>query len=486
VLGTRDSAQRTARVLAGLLSAALSVVFVGAQTGPDRTAPPAPGPLPVLTIPPIQPHVLSNGLPVWIVEMHDVPVIDVTVIVKAGGAADPAGRFGLAHYTAAMLDEGAGTRDALALADAIDSLGASLSTAATFDASMVRLHSLVATFDEALPLLADVVLRPTFAETDMDRLRTERLTTLLQIRDNVSQLASAAFSRMLYGGTHRYGTALIGTEAANRALTTAEVRRFHDTHYRPGRAHLLVVGDVSAAALLPKLEQAFGGWQGGQVPAATVPEAPVPAARQIYLIDKPGAAQSQIRVGTIGVARSTPDYFVLDVLNTVLGGSFTSRLNLNLREEHGYSYGAASGFAMRAAPGPFVAQAGVQADKTAESLVEFFKELDGMSAPVSSEELSKARNLLALGFPGSFETARQMAGQLADLVIYDLPRSLFEDYMPRIQAVNEADLQRAARQYLPTARFIVVIAGDLATIEGPVRAAQIGPVTVVAADDVLK
>jgi zinc protease len=161
-------------------------------------------------------------------------------------------------------------------------------------------------------------------------------------------------------------------------------------------------------------------------------------------------------------------------------------LNLNLREEHGYSYGAASGFAMRAAPGPFVAQAGAQADKTAESLVEFFKELDGMSAPVSSEELSKARNLLALGFPGSFETARQMAGQLADLVIYDLPRSLFEDYMPRIQAVNEADLQRAARQYLPTARFIVVIAGDLATIEGPVRAAQIGPVTVVAADDVLK
>jgi predicted Zn-dependent peptidase len=280
----------------------------------------------------------------------------------------------------------------------------------------------------------------------------------------------------------------MGTEATNRAITTAEVRSFHTTHYRPGHAHVLVVGDVSAATILPKLEEAFGRWEAGSPSpsAAALPEAPQPASRQIYLVDKPGAAQSQIRVGTIGVARSTPDYFVLDVLNTILGGSFTSRLNQNLREEHGYSYGAGSGFAMRATPGPFVAQAGVQTDKTAESLVEFFKELDGMAAPVPAEELAKARSLQALSFPGSFETTSNMAGQLAELVIYSLPDTFFEQYIPRIEAVSQADFTRAARQYLPTDRMIVVIAGDLAAIEQPVRATNLGPVSVVAADDVLK
>ena len=484
---TLTSPFSAARLVAGVLvSAVLAAPVVARQDTPDRSEPPETGPAPALSVPPIGQHTLSNGLPVWIVEMHEVPVVDVTMIVKSGGAADPAGRFGLAHYTAGMLDEGAGTRDALAIADAVDFLGASLSTAATFDASIVRLHALVATFDEALPLLADVVLRPTFPEAEMERLRTERLTALLQLRDNVSQLASAAFSRLLYGETHRYGSPLMGTEAANRAIGVADVREFYTTHYRPNNAHLLVVGDVTAATVLPQLEQAFGGWQAAPVPDVSVPAAERPASRQIYLVGKPGAEQSQIRVGTVGVARSTPDYFVLDVLNTLLGGSFTSRLNQNLREEHGYSYGAGSVFAMRGAPGPFVAQAGVQTDKTAESLAEFFTEIEGLSAPVPAEELAKARSLQALSFPGSFETTSQMAGQLAELVIYDLPDSFFEQYVPRIQAVTGGDITGAARQYLDSGRMIVVIAGDLAAIEQPVRAANLGPVTIVAADDVLK
>jgi predicted Zn-dependent peptidase len=249
------------------------------------------------------------------------------------------------------------------------------------------------------------------------------------------------------------------------------------------------VGDVTSVGLLPKLEQAFGGWQAAAGPSAApapVAAAPRPSARHIYLVDKPGAAQSQIRVGTVGVARSTPDYFVLDVLNTILGGSFTSRLNENLREEHGYSYGAGSAFAMRRSAGPFVAQAGVQTDKTAESLIEFFRELDGMSEPVPADELARARSLQALSFPGSFETASDMAGQLADLVVYDLPEQFFEQYVPGIQAVTPADVQRAARQYLQTDRFIVVIAGDLKAIEQPVREANLGPVTVVPIEQVLE
>jgi predicted Zn-dependent peptidase len=475
--------RRAAGPLACLLLVAAPLV--ARQNAPDRSRPPEPGPMPALTFPPIQKHVLSNGLPVWIVEMDEVPVVNLTVIVKSGGAADPVDRAGLAHYTAAMLDEGAGTHDALSLSDAIDFLGASLVTTTTFDASIVRLHSLVSTFDEALPLLADVVLRPTFPEADMERLRNERLTLLLQVRDNVSQLASAAFSRLLFGDDHRYGWPLMGTEATNRAITPADVRDFYTTHYRPTHAHLLAVGNVSAAVLLPKLEQAFGGWDTGAAPATAFPDAPRPASRQIYLVDRPGAAQSEIRVGTVGVARSTPDYFILDVLNTILGGSFTSRLNQNLREEHGYSYGAGSGFAMRAWPGPFVAQAAVQTDRTAESLIEFFRELDGMTTPIPADELIKARSLQALSFPGSFETTRQMAGQLSELVIHALPESFFEQYVPRIQAVTAPVLERAARQYLQTDRMIVVIAGDVASIEQSIRAASLGPVTVVAADDVL-
>jgi predicted Zn-dependent peptidase len=465
-----------------LMSAALTL----AAQAPDRTRPPAPGPTPTFSLPPIQKRTLGNGLAVWMVEMHEVPLVDLTLIVKTGAEADPPGQFGLASFTAAMLDEGAGSRNALELADAIDFLGAELTTGSSFDASVVHLNSVTDKLDAALPLFADVVQRPTFAAADMERLRQERLTSLVQTRDNASALASAAFIRTLYGPDHRYGTPLLGTRAANAALTPGHLRTFHAAHYQPQNACLLVVGDVTPGSLLPKLEAAFGSWAArGVPPADRLPQTSPPTARHVYLVDKPGAAQSQIRIGTIGVSRLTPDYFVLDVLNTILGGSFTSRLNQNLREVHGYSYGASSGFDMRRAAGPFTAGAGVQTDKTAESLREFFKELDGIHQPVPAGELARARNLEALSFPAAFETAAGMAGQLADLWIYGLPDAFFDQYIPRVQAVTSADLQRAADVHLPTATFAVVVVGDLSVIEAPVRALNLGPVTVLRIDDVL-
>jgi zinc protease len=458
-----------------------------AQTPPDRSRPPSTGPAPTLNVPAIQKHTLSNGLPVWIVEMHEVPMVDVSLIVRSGASADPSGRFGVASFTAAMLDEGAGTRNALELADAIESLGATLTTSASFDASSVRLHALVSTLDQALPILADVALRPTFPSEDLERLRGERLTGLLQLRDNPSSLATAAFNRLLYGAEHRYGTGVVGTETTNKALSADDLRAFHSAHYQPGNAHLLVVGDVTAAAILPSLEKAFGGWQNtGAVPRPALPAASPVKARQVYLVDKPGAPQSQIRIGSIGVARDTPDYHAIDVANTMLGGSFSSRLNQNLRERNGYSYGAGSQFAMRAQAGPFVALAGVQSDKTRESLIEFFNELNGMATPPESDELTRVRNLQALGFPGAFETTSSMAAQLIDLVVYGLEDSFFNEYVPKIQAVTAADVQRVAKQYIQPDRVIVVVTGDLKTIEQPVREARLGPVTVVSADDVLR
>ena len=474
-------------VTAVAASVILSVAMTAAQQAPDRSKIPVPGPAPALKLPAIEKHALANGLPVWIVAMREVPVVNISLVVKAGAAADPIGKYGVANFTAAMLDEGAGTRSALELADAIDFLGASLSTTSSFDASTVRLHTPVSKLDQALPLMADVALRPTFPSEELERLRKERLTSLLQTRDNPAGLASAAFARLVFGARHRYGTLAMGNDATNGEMSAADLKTFYGAYYQPQNAHLLVVGDVAAAAVLPKLEVAFGGWKNGT--AAAKPELAVPAqhaARQIYLVDKPGAAQSQIRIGWVGVPRSTPDYYVLDVLNTVLGGSFTSRLNQNLREQHGYAYGAGSVFDMRIAAGPFFASAGVQSDKTIESLREFFKELEGIRQPIPDDELTRAKNLQALSFPGTFETTSGMAGNLIDLIVYNLPERFLTEYVAKIQAVTAADVQKAAASYVQPDKFAVVIVGDLAKLEQPIRDAKLGPVRVVTVEEILK
>ena len=481
------------RVLTVFVVALTTLVSAGStrltadQQSPDRSKAPVPGDPPALRLPPIQKRALSNGLPVWIVETHEVPVANLTLIVKAGAAADPAGKYGLASFTSAMLDEGAGSRGALELADAIEFLGASLSTGISMDASTVRMQTPVSKLDAALPLFADVVVRPTFPESELERMRQQRLTSLLQLRDNPSALATAAFARVLYGPRHRYGTGTTGNEATNGEMSVDDLTGFYSSYYQPNNAHLLVVGDVEAADVMARIERVLGSWTNGAAAAPpALPAAPQHAARQIYLVDKPGAQQSQIRIGWIGVARSTADYHVLEVLNTILGGSFTSRLNQNLRERNGYAYGAGSAFDMRNQAGPFVASAGVQTDKTVESLREFFNELDGMRQPIPADELARARNLQALGFPGSFETTAGIAGNLSELVIYGLPESTFSEYVPKVQAVTAADVARAAGAYLQTDKFAVVVVGDLATIEKPIRDANLGPVRVLTVAEVLK
>jgi len=470
-----------------LLVALVASVTLGAQQ-PNRKQPPPIGPAPSLKLPAIQKHKLSNGLAVWIVEHHEVPLAQINLIVRAGSAADPIGKYGVGSMTAAMLDEGAGTREALDLADAIEFLGANLSTSSTFDASAVRLSVPVAKLPEALPLMADVALRPAFPAAELDRLRQERLTGLLQARDNVAALVQLAFPRIVFGPTHRYGTSANGLPATLESLTVDDLKAFYRAHFRPDNATLLVVGDLTPATALPMLEQAFGAWKAdGMAPlVAAVPNAPQLGKREIYLVDKPEAAQSQIRIGWVGVPRSTPDYAVLEVLNTVLGGSFTSRLNQNLREKNGYAYGASSGFDMRLSAGPFLAAAGVQTDKTADALREFFNELNGMLTPVPADELNKAKNYVALGFPGEFETTGDMARKLEELVIYNLPETTFSNFVPAVTAVTAADLQRAAARFIQPEKMAVVVVGDLKVIEGPIRALNLGPITHVTIDSLFR
>jgi predicted Zn-dependent peptidase len=465
------------------------VVFVPveAQIAPDRTRPPALGPAPQVDLPSIQKRTLSNGLAVWLVEAHEVPIVQVTLVVRAGSGDDPVGKFGTASLTSAMLDEGAGSRSALEIADAVEFLGATLSTTSSFDASAVRLNVPVQRLQDALPLLADVTLRPTFPGMDVERLRQERLTSLLQARDDPSSIAAMAFARVVFGPTHRYGTGTAGTETTVTSLSGGDLKAFHAAYYHPANATLVVVGDVTLDAVLPELEKHFGPWKAAAAPTrrTPVPAAPQLARGQISIVDKPDAEQSQIRIGWVGVPRSTSDYFPLLVLNTVLGGSFTSRLNQNLREAHGYAYGASSGFDMRLSAGPFVAAAGVQTDKTAEALREFFNELTAIASPIGADELAKARNYIALGFPSEFESSSDLSRRLEELIVYQLPDDYFERYVADVQAVTAEAAQKAAATHIQPARFAVVVVGDRKTIEAGIRTLNLGPVRVMSVDEAL-
>ncbi|MBZ5558107.1 MAG: insulinase family protein [Acidobacteriia bacterium] len=467
------------------LSVLCAVVVLTAQA-PDRSHPPTPGPAPSLHMPPIQKRALSNGLPVWIVELHEVPVAQINLLVFSGSADDPPGRFGAASLASAMLEEGAGSRSALEIADAIDYLGADLSAGSGIDSSAVRLHVPVARLADALPIMADVALRPTFEKEELDRLRQQRLTQMIQGRDDPQTIASTAFPRVLYGPRHRYGTPTGGTAETIKTFTPDDLREFYSSTFRPDRATILAVGDLTPDKVMPLLEKSFGAWkpQGAAAAKQALAAVDEPAERTVYLVDKPGAAQSQIRIGWIGVPRSTPDYFPLVVMNTILGGSFSSRLNMNLREQHGYTYGASSQFDMRAAAGPFIAAAGVQTDKTKESLTEFFNELNGILKPIPAEELARAKNYVALRYPGGFEATSDISRQLENALIFHLPDNYFSTYVQNIQAVTAADVARVAQKYVAPGRFAVVVVGDQKAIEPGIRSLNLGPIKVMTIDEV--
>jgi predicted Zn-dependent peptidase len=463
---------------------AVLAVQAGAQA-PDRSKPPQSGPPPTLKLPAIQKRMLSNGLPVWIVERHEVPVVHVNLVVLSGTGDDPAGKFGVASLTAALLTEGAGSRSALQIADAVDFLGADLVTSSNSDGSAVRLNVPVARLANALPIMADVAMRPTFPQAELDRQKADRLTDVIQAREDPPSIGQLTYARVLYGTTHRYGTAQAGSAKTIQTLTVADVRAFYQSVYQPGNAALIVVGDVTPARVVPMLETNFGKWMGTPVPPHAALMAPAaPAARQVYIVDKPGAPQSQVRIGWAGVARSTPDYFPITVMNTVLGGAFSSRLNLNLREKHGYTYGAQSQFDMRLGAGPFVAAAGIQTDKTADALTEFFNELNGILQPVPADELTRAKHYVSLRYPLGFETTGDIATRLEQALIYRLPEDYFSTYVQKIEAVSAADVQRVAQKYILPGKFAVVIAGDRAAIEPGIKALNLGPIKIMTVDDV--
>jgi predicted Zn-dependent peptidase len=470
---------RTLRLLA---LAALPTALV-AQATPaalDRTKVPSLGKPPVLKLPVITTAKLANGVGIQLVGQHEVPLVQVTLIVTGGSRLDGTAP-GLAAFTTRLLTEGAGTRDANALQSELAFLGASLFANASSEFVSVSLNVPKKSLGAALDLMADVVLRPTFKASEVRKQRDLVLASILQRKDQPTQLAAIAFNQVMFPAGHPYHDPASGDSVTVAALDSAKVASFYRRSFVPARAKFVVVGDVSAAELQTLLAPRFGGWRANAEPL------PVPAvtgkatsndAIKVYLVDKPGAAQSVITIGAPGVDRLSPDYAALVVMNTILGGSFSSRLNSNLRETKGYTYGINSSFRWSPIAGPFSVSSSVRTNVTDSSLVEIFKELRSIrDTPVDAAELDRAKNYVALALPARFETNAQVANQLVDLGQYGLPVTAVADLGPKLLAVTAADVQRVARQYLPADKVTVVVVGDLAKIQSGIEALELGAIT---------
>lgn len=425
------------------------------RTAPSVGAPPRLPPLD------IRRHTFSNGLVLAVVENPHTRVVDVEFVVRAGASLDAPQQAGRAAMTAEMIDEGTTTRTALQIADEIDYLGAELRTSTGWDSTVVGLHVSSERLQPALEILADVLLRPTFPQEEFERKQREKLTELLQDRDEARVVANKTLMRGIFGAEHPYGTPAGGTLQSVQALTIDAVREFYRTWYVPANCFMVVAGDVQFATLVHQLEQQFGGWQGAVPVAPSLPVPPPVPATHVRLVHKANAPQAEIRVGHPAPPRSTSDYFALVVLNTMLGGSFTSRLNLRLREEMAVTYGASSRFQLRMHGGVFWASSAVDADAAAESVAVMLREMHRLQVePLDVAEMQRAAQYVAYGWPRHFETTEDIAAHVREQLLYDLPDGYWSLFVDRILAVTPDQLVAAAARHLQPGRAVAVVVAD--------------------------
>jgi zinc protease len=452
----------------------------------DRSAEPKPGPNPAFTPAPVVRRKLSNGLEVLIAERHNLPVVGLNLVVKGGATLVPPGKEGLASLAGDLLTEGTTSRNSLQIAAELSDLGASINGGGGAESCNLSLTTLTRNLPKALDIYTDVLLHPAFPAKELARLKTQRLSALLRQVDSPPAIANLAFPKLLYGETHPYGRPNNGTPKSVEGLTRDDIVAFYKALFVPNNAALIVAGDTTPDAIIPVLESALKGWKPGSPVATTLPEPPSAKEVTVYLIDKPGAAQSILTVGQVGVPRNTPDYFPLTIMNAILGGQFSSRINLNLREDKGYTYGARSSFNFAKGPGPFEAGAPVKTEDTKPALVELIKELQDITGPraATAVEVAFAKDRLIKGFPARFESIAAgggrrggggggggggLGGTLAELVLYDLPDDYFTTYRDKVEAVTPADVQRVAKKYLDPSRMTILVVGDRSKIESEIK-----------------
>ena len=466
---------------------AISAVFIlafanvasMAQQTLDRTKVPPPGPTPVLHVPAWTKTQLSNGATLIVSERHSLPLVSFAITFVGGANQfEPAERRGVASLAASMLTEGTKTRTGDQLSDALQLLGTNVFANVGAEEGSINFVSTSKNFDSVLGILSDMMLNSVFPADALERLRARTLVNLTQAKDQPVIVGAQVFARVLYGAAHPYGQR--STETTVKAITRDDVVNFAKAYYQPGRAIITVVGDVTPGKVKGSIEKALAAWsKGGDKPSFDYPKLPELQPAKIYLVDKPGAAQSVVNIGLPGPPRNTPDYFALQVLNTILGGQFQSRLNANIREQKGYSYGVNSGFSYGKGPGAFRAGGSIFTDKTDAALIEFMKELKGIvgEKPITDEEIKTAKESLIQGLPQRFASVTAISGAITSLVVQGLPDDFYQTYAQNVSAVTKEDLARVAKHYIDLNHLAIVIVGDRAKVETALKATEIAPIT---------
>lgn len=434
---------------------------------PDRSIAPVPTEPRPYHFPHVTRTTLPNGLRLLVAENHNAPLVSLRALVRSGADHDTVQSAGLASITADLLDEGAGSRDAIQLAEDIGMLGAAMMTGAEWDASYISLDVLARTAEPALEIFSDITARATLPEEGLERVRAERLNEILQQRNEPSAIAGKRFANLLYG-TGTYGNSVTGNAESVGRITVDDVRRFYARHYLPNNSSVVISGDIEPARAVELATAALSSWpRGEEPPRPSIAPRPIESSR-IYVVDRPQAVQSEIRVGHLGVPRTCEDYFPLSVMNAIFGGVFNSRINMNLREKHGYTYGARSQFAFRRHAGPFVIGAPVRNEVTRESVSEILSELRRVrTGDIETRELDDTKNYLIGSFPSTVQTASDVAGRLMDIELYGLNDDYFDHYRENIAAVTKEDVERVAQKYLDPDRVLIVVVGNAKDIREP-------------------
>jgi zinc protease len=460
--------------------------YAVAPTGADRSALPQAGTPPDAKFPAVERDTLSNGLKIVLAERRSIPLVRFDLLLDAGFAADQFAQPGTASLAMSMLDEGTATRTALQISDRLADLGATLGAGSRLDVSSVSLETLREQLDPALALYADVILHPAFPKADFERLRKQRLVQIQREKADPIGMALRVLPRVIYGDGHAYANPWTGsgTEASTAKITRESLVEFHRTWFKPNHATLVIVGDATMAELKPRLERLFAAWRPGDVPRKNI-AAVTPSARpQVYLLDKPGSEQTVVIAGNPAPPKSNPDEPAIETMNAVLGSDFGSRLNMNLREDKHWSYGAGSFIRDARGPRPFIAYAPVQTDKTKESIVELQKELREMvtGRPVLPAELDRAKASLTLTLPGTWETIGAVAGTIDEIVAFGLDDRYFDTYADKVRAQTPASVTSAATRTVLPDHLVWVIVGDRARIESGLRSLDLGEIHLVDAD----
>jgi zinc protease len=474
--------RRHLSISSALLVTALTLAPAAQQL--DRTKPPVPGKVPELKVPTWTTGKLSNGAQLLVAERRGLPLISLSITFQGGANQfETADKLGVSAFTTAMLREGTKTRDADALALALQMLGTNVAASVGDESGSIAFLSTTEKFAPTLDILADMMLNSTCPAPALERLRAQRLVALANQNAQPGFIGSRVFSRVLYGPAHPFGQ--IPDEATIKAVTRDDVVAFHKKYFEPGRAIVTVVGDIDTAGAKAAVEKALAGWTaGGTKPSFDYPPIPESRATTIYLVDKPGAKQSVFNIGLPGPPRSTPDYMAIQVMNFILGGHFQSRLNANIREEKGYSYGVNSGFSYGKGPGPFRAGGDIVSEKTDAALVEFMKELRGIhgSRPITDEEMEMAKDTLIQRLPAQFSSVSAIGSTITNLYLQDLPPDYYQNYAKAVRAVTKEDVLRVAKKYVDLDHLNIVIVGDRASIEAPLKATGIAPVVLLDAE----